>query len=114
MATDPFLIERILAEGAVPLHALRREAAPSRGRARTLGTLVKWATEGVGGVKLEAYHDGTRWFSSRLALARFLAALTGREEARAERSAAPVPEARRAAYAERLKADIKAMVSGKK
>lgn len=72
----PHVIEQLVREGAVPLYLLAREVPSPRGRHRTAASLARWATVGVRGLRLEAFHDGTRWYSSRPALARFLAGQT--------------------------------------
>lgn len=83
-------------EGAEPLSVLAALAGTVRGRRRSPRTLTRWVTEGVRGFVLEAYHDGTRWYSSRAALARFLAVLTQCAEEAVERTPAPTPKRQRA------------------
>jgi len=56
-----------------------REAAariPGRGKANTLhpSTIVRWATRGVGGVKLETVRIGGMLYTSTEAISRFVAA----------------------------------------
>ena len=83
--------QQILAEGAETLTALAAVAGEGRGGPRKTRTLGRWATLGSRGVLLAAYHDGCRWYSSKPALARFLARMTELEREDAIRKDAPAP-----------------------
>jgi len=83
--------QQILSEGAETFTALAALAGEGRGGPRKVRTLVKWATLGSRGVLLAAYHDGCRWYSSKPALARFLARMTELEREDAQRKDAPAP-----------------------
>jgi 2-C-methyl-D-erythritol 4-phosphate cytidylyltransferase len=103
---DARTIQRLIEEGAVALSVLARECGTARGKSRSRETVTKWVTKGVKGYRLEAYHDGVRWFSSRQALARFLAALSEIEAGTLEtvpvrRTATRKAEAERLAFLER-------------
>lgn len=70
-------IERILEEGAIRLSEAAKLLPPCRGKRRSTSTLTRWIEQGKAGIKLEAFTGPDKtWWTSKTALARFLAALT--------------------------------------
>jgi hypothetical protein len=51
-----------------------------RGKKTHISTLVRWITQGVKGVKLEALRLGGRWFTSAAAMQRFAERLTPKSD----------------------------------
>lgn len=74
---------RVIADGAVPLSKLAKKVPPDRQNRRghvSTTTLVRWITEGRGGVYLDgARLAGKGWCSSEAALARFSAQMAARD-----------------------------------
>jgi hypothetical protein len=65
-------MNRLLQENVISL----QEAAHSiPGGEVASSTPLRWITRGCRGVRLEAFRRGSRWFTSREALARFFARL---------------------------------------
>lgn len=76
---DDDVIARLLAEGPITASQAARLRPAHRGRQTAPQTVVRWIRIGLRGVKLEGYHDGSGWVTSRRALARFYAALTAKK-----------------------------------
>ena len=81
--TEPAIaavIREVLGGDALTLAAAARTLPPHRGNATAPRTLWRWHTKGVQTgarrVHLEMARVGTKWVTSRAALARFLTALT--------------------------------------
>ena len=102
VAVEPETVERLLDEGAKPVSRLVGLLPAVRGKARDPWTLVRWIKDGKDGIRLEGFTgpDGA-WWSSKAALARFLAALTegprpsAAEEKSRQRGEAAMAELRR-------------------
>ena len=67
-------VSQILTEDVCTLREARTELFRATGRRPDKATLYRWATRGVGGVKLETIRLGDRFLTSRQALTRFIAA----------------------------------------
>lgn len=81
MEDDPDMVARLMDEGAVPVSRLL-DALPAEKGTRRSSTLVRWIRCGKNGVRLEGFRGaGSGWYTSKAALARFLARLTGRTPA---------------------------------
>lgn len=92
---DPTIVERLVREGPVPVYLLATHLSASRDRPVRASTLSRYIQRGKLGVHLEGYHDGSMWFTSRQAYARFLASLTGQQVPAAIDTASAAAAARR-------------------
>lgn len=71
---------RLLDEGLISLAQAAALLPPVRGRRVATSSLFRWVVQGKRGVKLEAVRaGGPGWWTSRPAVARFLAALSVRQ-----------------------------------
>lgn len=104
---DPQTVELLLSEGAVPLRDLLPLVPAEQGKRRRVATVVGWITRGKCGVKLEGFSGaGKGWYSSKPALARFLAELTRRRSGGGEEPERPSPS-----VVERSRRDVERMLA---
>ncbi len=74
------VVDRLLGEGLIPLADVAKLIpSPKRGRKLAANSVLRWALVGKRGVRLEACPGAGRGlYTSRPAVARFLAAIGGR------------------------------------
>lgn len=75
------LQNRLLTENLVSLVEAARSFPTSNGRGIHVGTLGRWRSIGVRGVRLEAVRVGGRWMTSWQALDRFVTCLNATRQA---------------------------------
>jgi hypothetical protein len=84
LVTTPDIAERLITEGLIDLPTaikLLPLSANPRGSEHpiSIGALWRWITRGKAGVRLEGLRFHDEWWTSKPAVARFLAALSAKE-----------------------------------
>jgi hypothetical protein len=75
-APDPSVAERLITEGLIDLPTAAKLLPPIDGRPMAPGSLWRWITRGKAGTRLEGFRFHDEWWTSRGAVARFLATVT--------------------------------------
>jgi hypothetical protein len=75
-APNPAMFDRLMGEGLIDLPTAAKLLPPVDGHPMSTGSLWRWITRGKAGVRLEGFRLNDEWWTSRAAVARFLAAVT--------------------------------------
>lgn len=75
-APDPAPFLLLISEGLIDLPTAAKLLPPVDGHPMAVGSLWRWITRGKAGVRLEGFRLHDEWWTSRAAVARFLAAVT--------------------------------------